>query len=94
MSNPFHRIKTGDTYTVRVIENGEVIEDVSCKDEDEAKALANMRPLCEAYLTLQHADLQELKKSIAALERLGRKDLTAYGLLCHLRDDIEAVNSR
>jgi len=93
VSNPFHVIQTGDTYTVRVIENGEVIEDVSCKDEDEAKALANMRPFCEAYLTLQHVDLQNLKKSIAALERLGRQHLKAYGLLCHLRDDIEAGNS-
>jgi hypothetical protein len=34
-----------------------------------------------------------LKKSIAALERLGRQHLTAYGLLCHLKDDIEAGNS-
>jgi hypothetical protein len=93
MTNPFHVIRSGDSYIVRITENGEFVEDVPCKDENEAKALANMRPFCEAYLTLHHVDLQELKNSIAALERLGRQHLTAYGLLCHLRDDIDGGNT-
>jgi hypothetical protein len=89
MTNPFHVIRDGESYIVRITENGEFVEDIPCKDENEAKALANMRPFCEAYLKLQHVDLDDLRKSIAALERIGRQHLTAYGLLCHLRDDIE-----
>lgn len=93
MGNPFPVIETGDTYTVRVIENGEIVDEVTFKDKEEAKAFANMRPMCDAYLTLRHVDLQDLEKSIVALERLGRQDLTAYGLLCHLRNDIEVGKS-
>ena len=48
MTNPFHVIRSGDSYIVRITENGEFVEDVPCKDENEAKALANMRPFCEA----------------------------------------------
>ena len=93
MSNPFHVINTGTTYIVRIVENGEWKEDVPCKDEDEANALANMRPYYDAYQALQPVDLQEVKKSIAALERHGRQHLTVYGILCHLRNDIEAGKS-
>ncbi len=89
MSNPFHIIRTGDKPTVRFVE-GEIVYDIECDNEDEAVALSNVRPFCEAYEAYQLVDLQELQKSIDALERHALTHLTAHGLLFHLKEDIES----
>lgn len=88
MSNPFPIIRTGDKPTVRFVE-GEIVRDVECKNEGEALALANVRPFCEAFEAYKPVDLQELQKSIDALERYGFTDLKAYGYLLYLKEDIQ-----
>ena len=89
MTNPFPIVRTGDKPTVRFVE-GESVCDVECENEDEALALANVRPLCEAFMAHQPVDLQELQKSIDALERRGFTGITAHGYLLHLKDDIQS----
>ena len=89
MTNPFPIVRTGDKFTVKFIEN-DIVSYVECKNEDEAVALSNVRPFCEAYLAHQLVDLQELQKSIDALERHALTHVTAHGLLFHLKEDIEA----
>jgi hypothetical protein len=89
MSNPFHIIRTGDKPTVRFVE-GENVRDVECKNEDEALALAKVRLFCDAFEAYQPVDLQELQKSIDALERRAFTDLKAYGYLLYLKEDIQS----
>ncbi len=87
MSNPFPIIRTGDKPTVKFVE-GEIVRDVKCKNEDEALALANVRPFCEAYLDYKPVNLQELRSPLMPSAVIA--DLKAYRFLVDLKEDIQS----
>ena len=89
MTNPFPIVRRGDKFTVRFLDGKNVL-DVECENKDEALALANVRPFCEEFMAHQPVDLQELQKSIDALERHALTDFKAYRYLLYLKEDIQS----
>ena len=90
MTNPFPFVRRGDKFTVKFIDDGGNVLDVECENEDDALALANVRPLCEAFNAHRPVDLQELQKSIDALERHAFTGTTTHGYLLYLKKDIQS----
>ncbi len=90
MTNPFPFVRRGDKFTVRFIDDGGNVLDVECENKDQAVALANVRPFCEEYAARQPVDLQELQKSIDALERHAFTGTTTHGYLLDFKEDIQS----
>lgn len=88
MINRFTIIRTDGKFTVRMVE-GTIVRDVECENEDDALALANVRPFYRAFEAEQVVDLQELQKSIDAAERYGLKG-KGYQNLLWLKEDIQS----
>ena len=89
MTNPFPIVRRGDKFTVRFLDGKNVL-DVECENKDEALALADVRPFCEAFMAHQPVDLQKLQKSIDALERHAFTGTTTHGYLLYLKKDIQS----
>jgi len=91
MINPFTIIRTDGKFTVRMVE-GTIVRDVECENEDDARALANVRPFYRAFEAEQVVDLQELQKSIDAVERYGLTGFLRKGYhnLLYLKEDIQS----
>jgi hypothetical protein len=68
---------------------GDNVRDVECENEDDALALANMRPFYRAFEAAQVVDLQDLQKTIDAAQRYGLKG-KGYRNLLWLKEDIQS----
>lgn len=89
LSNHFPIRQKGDEWEVVFLDDDEVEYYILCKTNEDATAVANARPFNVAFESSQRCNLDEVRKSIDALDRYGLSSTKIYRRLKNLAEDIE-----